>query len=238
MTEARLLYGGTFDPVHLGHLQIALAVAARLDAPVHLVPAGDPPHRNRPGASADQRAHMLDIAIAGDPRLRVDRRELRRRRPSYTVDTLAEVRDELGTQACIVWVLGIDSVLHLGGWHEWRRMLALANLLGVQRPQTRVGREWLATRAPEVHAELMPRWTRPERLQRQPAGAYAALALRPLRRESATEVRARIASGRAWHGLVPPGVAAFIEAHHLYRASPDRPGIIAARQLPRIEGTR
>jgi len=238
MTGVRLLYGGTFDPVHLGHLQIARAVSARLDAPVHLVPAADPPHRVVPGASAEQRAHMLDIAIADDPRLRVDRRELRRRRPSYTVDTLAEVRDELGARVCIVWVLGIDSVRQLGSWHDWRRMLALANLLGVQRPQTRVGQAWLAARAPHVHAELAPHWTRPERLLRQPAGAYAALALRPLRRESATDVRARIASGRAWHGLVPPGVAAFIQANRLYGAAPDGPGIIAPRQPPSIEGTR
>ena len=238
MTPPRVLYGGTFDPVHRGHLQIARAVAARLDAPVHLVPSADPPHRPAPGASAEQRAEMLDIAIAGDPQLRVDRRELRRRTPSYTVDTLAEVRDELGGQACIIWVLGIDSVLQLGDWHHWRGILALANLLGVQRPQTRVGRAWLAVRAPEVHAELAPRWTRPGQLLRQPAGGYAALALRPLRRESATDVRARIAAGRPWQDLVPPAVAAFIQAHRLYRASPDRPGIIAARQPPRIEGTR
>ncbi len=238
MTAPRLLYGGTFDPVHLGHLQIARAVAARLDAPVHLVPAADPPHRAAPGASAEQRAEMLEIAIAGDPRLRVDRRELRRPMPSYTVDTLAEVRDELGGQACVVWVLGIDSVLQLGDWHHWRRILALANLLGVQRPRTRVGREWLAARAPEVEAELAPRWTRPERLLHQSAGRYAALALRPLRRESATEVRARIAVGTVWQDLVPPGVAAFIQAQSLYGASPDGPGIIGSRQPPRIEGTR
>ena len=238
MTTPRLLYGGTFDPVHRGHLQIARAVATRLGAPVHLVPSADPPHRDAPVASAQQRAHMLDIAIAGDPQLRVDRRELRRRAPSYTVDTLAGVRDELGPDACVVWVLGIDSVLQLAHWHAWRRMLALANLLGVQRPQTRVGREWLAARAPGVDAELAPRWTRPERLLGQPAGAYAALALRPLRRESATGIRAAIASGRAWHDLVPPGVADYIEANGLYRASRGGPGIIAARQPPRIEGTR
>jgi nicotinate-nucleotide adenylyltransferase len=225
MSLPHLMFGGTFDPVHLGHLQIARTVARRLGARVHLVPAADPPHRARPGASAEQRARMLDIAVAGDPLLRVDRRELRRHRPSYTVDTLAEVREELGEGACVVWVLGIDSVAQLDQWHHWRRLLALANLLGVQRPQTRVGPDWLAARAPEVTAELAPRWTRPERLAGQAAGAYAALALRPLRGESATEVRARIAAGRPWHALLPPGVPAFIESTGLYGAGARAPGM-------------
>jgi nicotinate-nucleotide adenylyltransferase len=238
VSRLHLLFGGTFDPVHLGHLQIARAVAQRFGAPVHLVPAADPPHRAGPGASAGQRAQMLDIAVSGDPLLCVDRRELRRREPSYTVDTLAEVRAELGQAACIVWVLGIDSVLQLDHWHHWKRLLALANLLGVQRPHTRVGREWLAAHAPEVQAELAPRWTSPERLARQAAGAYAALALRPLRRESATEVRARIATGRPWRQLLAPGVPAFIESAGLYGASAGAAGIIAARQPPSIEGTR
>lgn len=218
MSQPHLLFGGTFDPVHRGHLQIARTVAQRLGAPVYLVPSADPPHRARPGASAGQRADMLDIAIAGDPLLRVDRRELRRREPSYTVDTLAEVRAELGAEACIVWVLGIDSVLTLDSWHHWRRLLDLANLLGVQRPRTQVGRAWLAARTPAVSGALAPRWTSPTRLLDQAAGAYAALALRPLRRESASEVRARIAAGLPWQDLLPPGVAAFIQLAGLYGA--------------------
>lgn len=212
-----LVYGGTFDPVHLGHLQIARAVADRLGAPVALLPAADPPHRAVPGASAGQRAEMIALAIAGEPRLRLDTRELERSGPSYTVETLRGMRAELGPTVPIVWILGLDSVLQLDQWHHWTELLSLAHLLGVQRPGTQVGREWLRAQAPRVHAELAPRWTRPERLLATPAGGYAALAIRPLRRESATGVRARIAAGKDWAQLVAPPVAAFIEATGLYR---------------------
>jgi nicotinate-nucleotide adenylyltransferase len=212
-----LLYGGTFDPVHLGHLQIARAVADRLGAPVALLPAADPPHRAVPGASAEQRAEMIARAIAGDRRLRLDRRELERSGPSYTVETLRGLRAELGPKVPIVWILGLDSVLQLDQWHHWTELLSLAHLLGVQRPGTQVGREWLRGKAPRVHAELAPRWTRPERLLLTPAGDYAALAIRPLRRESATGVRARHAPGQDRTHQVAPPVAAFINATGLYR---------------------
>ena len=89
-------YGGTFDPVHQGHLAIARAASSAFGVAVTLAPAADPPHRAAPGASAAQRAHMLELAVAGDRRLRVDRRELQRPGPSWTVDTLHELRAELG----------------------------------------------------------------------------------------------------------------------------------------------
>lgn len=214
---ARLLYGGTFDPVHLGHLAIARDVARRLGAPVHLLPSADPPHRAAPGASALQRAEMLALAVAGDPLLRVDVRELGRAGPSYTVDTLAEVRAEVGPMVPVAWILGLDSVRDLASWHQWRRLPMLANLLGVQRPRTRVGQAWMQAQAPEAYEELAPRWTVPTRLLARPAGAYAALAMRPLRRESATDVRCRVATGGAWRALVPAAVAEFIAASGLYR---------------------
>ena len=106
---AHIVYGGTFDPVHRGHIAIARAVADVYQDTVWLMLAADPPHRAPPGASAGQRAQMLDLALAGEPRLAVDRRELRRQGPSYTVDTLAELRRELGAAEAIIWVMGIDS---------------------------------------------------------------------------------------------------------------------------------
>src|SRR4249920_975579 len=118
--DMHLLYGGTFDPIHEGHLAIARAASGALSARVYMLPAADPPHRAPPGASAEQRAHMLELAIAGDENLCVDRRELHRDGPSYTVDTLAEVRDELGPGEPLVWILGLDSLRGLAGWHDWR----------------------------------------------------------------------------------------------------------------------
>jgi len=212
----RLLYGGTFDPVHEGHLAIARAAGAALGAPVHLLPAADPPHRAPPGASAEQRATMLELAVGCERGLRVDRRELSREGPSYTIDTLAEVRAELGPDEPLVWVLGIDSLLQLDAWHHWRSLFAHAHLLGVERPGTRLSPEWLRERAPEVQAELSPRWRAPAELALAPAGGYAPLPMQPLREESATEVRRRIAAGEDWSAMVPPAVARYIRERGLY----------------------
>ena len=209
-------YGGTFDPVHLGHLAIARAVADALSAPVHLLPAADPPHRARPGASAEQRALMLDLAVACDARLRVDRRELQRHGPSYTVDTVRELRAQCGADTALVWVLGIDSLRQLDTWHHWRELFEHAHLLAVERPGAPVGEDWLRRYAPTVASELEGRRCAPAALGRQPAGGFAELPIRPLRPESATDVRQRIAAGGDWQALVPPAVARFIRQQGLY----------------------
>jgi len=213
----RLLYGGTFDPVHLGHLAIARAVADVFGEPVLLIPAADPPHRPPPGASARQRAAMLELASAGDHRMQVDRRELNRLGPSYTVDTLAEVRAELGGEASIIWVMGIDSLQQLDTWHDWKRLFELAHVLGVERPTGPVDPEWLVRHAPAVAAELKSRQRGPLELALTPAGGYAALPMHPLRPESATQVRLRLRHGGDWQSLVPQPVAAYIEQNSLYR---------------------
>jgi nicotinate-nucleotide adenylyltransferase len=212
----RLLYGGTFDPVHEGHLAIARAAQRAFAQPVWLLPAADPPHRAPPGASAVQRATMLELAVGCERELRVDRRELSREGPSYTIDTLEEVRGEVGPQLPLVWILGVDSLLQLDGWHHWRRLFEHAHLLGVERPGTRLDADWLRERAPAVHAELEARWTTPAELARAPAGGYAPLPISPLRSESATEVRRRIAAGEDWSALVPPLVARYIREQGLY----------------------
>jgi nicotinate-nucleotide adenylyltransferase len=212
----RLLYGGTFDPVHEGHLAIARRVHQALAHPVYLLPAADPPHRAPPGASAAQRATMLELAVGCERGLRVDRRELRREGPSFTIDTLAEVRAEIGPGEPLVWILGIDSLLQLDAWHHWRRLFEHAHLLGVERPGTRLAPEWLREHAPVVHAELAPRWCAPEALGTAPAGGYAPLPMQPLREESATEVRRRIAAGEDWSAMVPPAVARYIRERGLY----------------------
>jgi len=116
-----LVYGGTFDPIHSGHLAIARAARDALACTVHLMPAGDPPHRAPPGADGATRATMVALAIDGVPGLVLDRRELERQGRSYTVDTLAELRTELGPSKPLAWLVGADSLLGLPGWHRWRR---------------------------------------------------------------------------------------------------------------------
>ena len=219
MSAARLLvcYGGTFDPVHNGHLAVARAARDLLDADVALVPAHDPPHKGPTRADALQRAEMLALALAGEPGLRVDRRELRRQGPSYTVDTLGELRRELGADAPIAWLVGADSLLELHTWHRWRELFTLAHLVAVQRPGSEVDAARLRAQAPEVLAEIDGRWLPPGDLAASPAGGFALLAL-PGRGANRPPQGRRPPSPRAW---VAPAVAAFIDRHGLYRGPAD-----------------
>jgi nicotinate-nucleotide adenylyltransferase len=214
-----LCYGGTFDPVHNGHLAIAGAVRDALDAEVHLIPAADPPHKGPTHAEAEQRAAMLALAVEGTRGLLVDRRELRRAGPSYTVDTLHELRDELGPHVPLVWMIGSDSLFELDTWHRWRELFDLGHILAVGRPGARIDDAALAARAPAVRAEIAPRWCLPAQLHALPAGGFAEFRLAAERPESSTELRRRIRAGDAgWREWVPPAVAAYIAAQGLYAA--------------------
>ncbi|HTD29316.1 MAG TPA: nicotinate-nucleotide adenylyltransferase [Xanthomonadaceae bacterium] len=209
----RILYGGTFDPVHQGHLAVADAASAAFDAHAFLVPSADPPHRAPPGASAGQRAAMLDLAIAGHPRLHVDRREMARAGPSYTVDTLREVRAEIGKHAPLIWLLGADAFQNLHGWHRWRDLFALAHLVVAVRPG-----HALDALDPRLQVETATRWTDDRSaLSRSACGLLQELDLKA-RPEAASNLRERIASGLRWEDETLPAVVAYIRAHGLYSA--------------------
>jgi len=232
--KLRVLYGGTFDPVHDGHIAVALAAAHALDSSVALLPSADPPHRAPPGASAEQRAAMLDLAVAGYPQLNVDRRELRRAAhgranavdgsalpavagaaagPSYTIDTLREVRAEIGPHQPLVWLLGADAFRELQAWREWRKFFALAHFVVAVRPG-----HALDQLDPELANATARRWSRSlETLRSAPVGLLWKLDL-PARHEAASSVRERIASGLPWQDDVPSAVASYIRVHRLYPA--------------------
>lgn len=228
--ERRLLvcYGGTFDPVHNGHLAVACAARDVLDADVALVPAHDPPHKGRTRADAAQRAAMLDLALADESGLSVDRRELQRAGPSYTVDTLGELRVELGGDAPIAWLIGADSLLQLHTWHRWRELFERAHIVAVQRPGALVDAASLRAQAPEVLAEIADRWLPPGDLAQAAHGGFALLPMAELRPESSTELRRRIHTGGDWRGWVAPAVADYIVRQGLYRD----PGAILAASPP------
>lgn len=212
-------YGGTFDPIHNAHLAIAGGVRDALAADVHLVPAADPPHRPPPGASAAQRAQMVRLAIAGQTGLSLDMIELERarrapQRPSYTVDTLAELRQRHGLVQPLAWLIGGDSLDSLHRWHQWPRLFELAHVVVVGRPgsplpdalpaplrQVLGGQGWCADAA---------------ELRARPAGCLYPLPL-PLREGSATAVRKAIAVGDTVDALVPAAVAAYLRQQGLYR---------------------
>lgn len=228
--ERRLLvcYGGTFDPVHNGHLAVACAARDVLDADVALVPAHDPPHKGRTRADAAQRAAMLDLALADESGLSVDRRELLRAGPSYTVDTLDELRVELGEDVPIAWLIGADSLLQLHTWHRWRELFECAHMVAVQRPGALVDAASLRAQAPEVLAEIAGRWLPPGDLAGTASGGFALLPMPELRPESSTELRRRIHAGGDWRGWVAPAVADYIVRQGLYRD----PGAILAASPP------
>ena len=212
-----LLYGGTFDPIHLGHLAVArAALAATGAAHLDFLPAADPPHRPAPGARFSDRVDLLRIALASEPpppggAWGIDPREGARPGPSYTVDTLREWRAQHGADVPLGFVLGADAFLGLPGWHEWLALFDLAHLLVARRPGAALGS------LPAVLGEaLQGRWaTDPADFHAVAGGRIAVLDL-PLQPESATAVREAVAGRRPPFGL-PAAVAAVIAARGLYR---------------------
>lgn len=207
------MLGGTFDPVHLGHLRSAVELheALALDR-VHLIPAKTPPLRGEPSVAPAQRLALLRLGIGDTPGLVADDRELGRKGPSYSADTLASLREELGGEARLVMALGHDAFLRLAEWHEPQRLFELAHLVVVDRPDYQAAlpvalRELIAGRESEGVEELMAR----------PAGGLLRLRLPSRMAISATELRRRLARGLSVRYLLPEAVETHIMAHGFYR---------------------
>lgn len=206
------LLGGTFDPVHIGHLRSALEVADMLGLDeLRLVPNARPPHRDQPQVSPEQRLAMVQQAVRGISPLQVDGRELLRERPSYTIETLEAVRAELATGDQLFLLLGWDAFCGLPGWHRWEELLWHCHIIVLQRPDADSEppdalRNLLAARAVSAPSGL-----------KGPAGNIAFVWQTPLA-VSATQIRQLLASGKSVRYLVPDAVLAYIEAHGLYRA--------------------
>ena len=138
MTAARqrplAVLGGTFDPVHIGHLRVALEAANALDAELRLMPANVPPHRPQPVATAAQRLAILRVALAGQDRLQIDERELARDGRSYSIDTLIDIRREIGVDRSLVLLVGRDAFEGFAQWHRWRELFEHAHVGVLTRP--------------------------------------------------------------------------------------------------------
>ena len=193
------IFGGTFDPVHLGHLCVAWEASELLNAEVLMMPSGIPPHRPPPIAGADQRVAMLKVALRDQSRLVLDARELTRSGPSYTVDTLTELRAEQGDRP-LVLLLGADAFAGLPGWQRWRELFALAHIGVLSRPGEKLG-------LPDVlKDEAGPRWVDdPAALRSLPSGKLIALSVTPLE-ISATRIRELLAAGREPRYQLPSGL--------------------------------
>ncbi len=210
------ILGGTFDPVHVGHLRAALEIRDALGlAQVHLVPAQIPPHRSQPVASAAQRLAMLRLAVRGVAGLAVDDRELQRAGPSYTVDTLTDLRAQLGRRP-ICLLLGDDAFRGLPGWHCWQTLFELAHLVVMQRPPLADDPQPPPALPAELAQAVRDRWAdSAQALADVPAGRVWRQALPPLD-ISATRVRAVLRAGRSARFLVTDSCLRYIRRHHLY----------------------
>jgi nicotinate-nucleotide adenylyltransferase len=203
-----LVYGGTFDPVHEGHVAVASGAADALGIRCGLlIPAGDPPHRAAPHAPGPLRAEMLRIAFADDPRFRVDERELRRAAPSYTVDTLAELRRELGSGVPLVLLLGADAFLGLPGWSRWQQLAGLAHFAVFARP----GEDLDPTSAAWPPGIPWPA-ADPRVLRECPAGRCVVVPV-PVSTVSSTAIRAAFARGDEHPEGLPPAVLSRLMEH-------------------------
>lgn len=207
------ILGGTFDPIHDGHLRPALDLLETLElAEIRFVPCRIPAHRGTPLIPAEQRLNLVRLATAGQPGFVTDDRELRREGRSYMVDTLSSLREEVGDETPLCLIIGTDAFRELHTWHRWQDLPGLAHLVVMQRPGL------LKPMVPVLEAFTTPRvvddrWA----LRQKPAGSILFQRVTQLD-ISATRIRALLAQGQSPRYLLPETVLAYIHAQALYRS--------------------
>lgn len=206
--------GGTFDPVHQGHLRLAEEARTALGlAGVRWIPAGRPPHRDAPQASAVHRLAMVRLATEGNPAFHVDDGEVRSEAPSYSVTTLERLRDELGGLRPLVLLLGVDAFLGLPVWHRWRDLFGLAHVAVATRPKYSLsGVNMEPKLAEEFRARQADSATD---IAASPAGRIFPFGITALD-IAATNLRQDIAAGRSPRYLLPAPVLDYIAINRLY----------------------
>jgi nicotinate-nucleotide adenylyltransferase len=210
--NAVALLGGTFDPVHFGHLRAALEAQELLGSnDFRLLPAGTPPHRVAPSADASHRLAMLELAVARHPQLSVDDRETRRSGYSWMTDTLDEIRREEGDKPLIL-LIGQDAANGLDTWHRWERLFGLCHLVVMRRPDSGIAYSSV------LRCEMEKREiSTVDRLAREPAGSVLPLEITQLE-ISSTSIREILADGRSPGFLMPESVIDYIHRNRLYGA--------------------
>ena len=210
------IFGGTFDPIHLGHLRAAEEVreAQRLDE-IRLIPSAVPPHKKAAGvATAAHRLRMVELALDGVPGFRVSRLEVDRAGPSYSVDTIRAVRAEVGDAVRVVFVVGIDAFRDFHTWKDHAVIFGLCDIVVVTRPPdvTRIALEDFPIAAQKAFC-----YGRDSDEFRHESGHVLILQRITGLDISAASIRTRVAAGRSIRFLVPPVVEAYIRQHGLYR---------------------
>lgn len=217
LSEPLGLFGGTFDPVHFGHLRLAEEAISQLGlAGVRWIPAGQPPHRGAPQVTARQRLEMVLRSTEKNARFSVDPAEVDADAPSYTVHTLERLRSELGTVQPLVLLVGADAFAGLSSWHRWRDIFPLAHVAISHRPGFPVEVSSLPHElATEFNDRRLPD---AGQLKSAPAGGIVTFAMTQLA-ISATQIRKLIANGLSARYLLPDTVLDYIDCHSLYRNS-------------------
>ncbi len=210
------IFGGTFDPIHYGHLRVAeeIAETASLQE-MRFVPAGAPRLRCAPVASLQHRAAMVRVAIQGNSRFTFDDREIRRDGVSYSLESLRELKQELEGKVTLCFVIGADAFMKLTEWHSWRELFELCHFIIAARPghPLTINRDDLPRKLAE---ECAQRWvSRQDNLKRASSGLIF-VAPTTLLDISATTIRARVAAGRSIRYLIPDAVLDYIAVNHLY----------------------
>ncbi len=205
------LFGGTFDPVHYGHLRPAVEIAEQYAlSTLYLLPNHRPAHRGPTGATTQMRIDMLNIAIESTPHLAIDTREAQRDKPTFTVDTLQELKAEQ-PDATLLFFLGMDAFAEFDTWRNWEGVLELANLVVLNRPgaiHSQFSQELVIRQQQNLGEKIVNGRT----------GVIETCDVTPLA-ISATDVRRRIAENLTVRFLLPDGVSEYIDAKRLYRIS-------------------
>lgn len=205
------ILGGTFDPIHHGHLRLALEMSERLGLKkVHLIVSANPPHRQIPQTPAEMRFEMVKLAIENEKILIADDREIKRNRPSYTVETLLEMREEFGKELPICLILGMDAFLGLSTWFEWEKLLGLTHLVITQRPE-------INQHFSEPLQQLLEKHqiNNKQKLQEKSMG-YILFEAVPMLNISATQIRQCFVMKQNPRYLLPESVLKFISQQGLY----------------------
>ena len=213
MKQLQALFGGTFDPVHYGHLKPVEALANQIGlSRVIIMPNNVPPHRPQPEATSAQRKHMVELAIADKPLFALDERELKRESPSYTAQTLKAWREEQGPLRSLAFIIGQDSLLSFPTWHDYDTILDNSHLIVCRRPG------YPLTMADAAHQQWLEAHLTHDvdDLHALPAGKIY-LAETPWFNISATLIRERLEKGQACDDLLPAAVLDYVIKQGLYR---------------------
>ena len=209
------ILGGTFNPIHYGHLRMAQELVNGLGMDeVRFIPSANPPHKDSVTVSAEHRTAMVELAIADNPLFTLDKRELEREGASYTIDTLISLREEFGNDTVLCLMMGSDAFMKLNTWHRWQELLDYAHIILVQRPNQGKPQELLPN---ELQTLLRDHYVEDiSALRKENAGLMNMQAI-TAQDISATNIREQLMHGESIRYLLSNEVAQYIEKNHLYQ---------------------